>query len=448
MLPRHVALAFALWIAGNLLVPRNSMTMRLYESYGRQAREEPLRALYDGRYVEYPHLAVALMAAVGAAADALTPLWRAVLSDEPGSDAERAEIFGRTWCLLGYAAQALLFAALARWAGRLHPGEGERDRARRLLGFFLGSLLLSRYVFTRLDGLMAALLFASTALLLRGRWIASFALLAAAIDLKLVPIALVPLFVLGSLPRRRLAEAVTSRAQIRLLGDFSARAALVGALVLAFALPFHLQAGPRSLVFLRFHAYRGIQCESTFAGILYAARLFGAEVRPHGAFGSWDVASPLAPRLVALSTILLAAATAAVHLLAFAGLRRRAREGDAPGTVAESQGTTIVTGIALLLLLTPALSKVFSGQFALWALPFAALLPLRGRARLRFQALLVLSCGMAAYAFQLFANEAAGGGPAPRTAALLLVRGAILLGLVAWLAVEIARTRPRPEPAG
>jgi hypothetical protein len=417
MRPALVVPLFLLWVLWNATLPRNRMTMRLYDSYADTARDHSLRALYELEEVEYPPLSVALMIGVSHAADLLAPVWRPFHREEPGSRGESAEIFGRTWCLLGYGVQALVLLGLLRMLRRMFPEEGGSGQARRLLTWLVASIFLSKFLFPRLDATMAAIVLASLALLLRGSWVSSFLALAVAIDFKLVPAVLAPLWLFASLPKPLLAGR-TSRLVAPLLG----RAALLAGFVVLLALPFVVAGGPRSLRFLAFHAERGIQCESTYAGILLLLRLFGHPVVPRGGFGSWELHSPLAEALVPVSTVLLLLGLGLAHLLAVRALRRGADDG------------AIIAATVLLLMISAGLSKVFSSQYALWVVPLVPLLPTRGRARLRYNLLFLVACLLTTYLFQNFSREATRGDPAPVTTAMLLARSAIWLGLAGWLA--------------
>lgn len=422
MRPAHVVTLFVLWILWSLTEQRNRMTMRLYDNYADLAREHSLAVFYEIRDVEYPPLAIGLMIAVSHAADLLAPVWRPWIREAPGSRGESAEIFGRTWCLLGCAVEALVLLGLLRILPRMFPGEGGSGQARRLLAWLVASVFLSKFLFPRLDAILAAIVLASLALLLRGFWVSSFLALAVAIDFKLVPAVLAPLWLLASLPKPVLGGSLP-----RLVPPLLGRAALLAGFVVLLALPFLVAGGPRSLRFLAFHAERGIQCESVYAGILLLARLFGHAVVPRGGFGSWELHSPLAEALLPVSTLLLLLGTGLAHLLAFRALRRGAG------------GGAIVAATVLLLMVSAGLSKVFSSQYALWVVPLVPLLPTRGKARLRFNLLFVLACVLTTYMFQSFSREATRGDPAPVTTAMLLSRSVLWLGLAGWLASGLRR---------
>lgn len=405
-----VLLLFLLWIAFGLVEPKKNATMRLYADYARTARTASLRTLYDESWVEYPPLAVGLMIAADATADALAPVWRAVTPPQPDADTERIAFFGRTYGLFGLLIQIGVFAAVWRTL------RSEPDRGGRLLVMILAWTVLTNLTLQRLDAIMAALVLASLLLLVRGRWAAAFAVLAAGGAFKLVPLALAPVWVLASLPPERL------RLDRWFAGRFLGRGLLIAAFTAAWVAPFVVVGGPRALAFLTYHEQRGVQCESTYAAGLTVAQLFGYPVHPHEAFGSYDLDSAISPALVTASSGVLLIALAAVYGVAFVALRRPGRD-----------HLTVAAIAALGLMAFAGCGKVFSPQYVLWVVPLVALFPLRGR-RWVVPAAFLAACLLTRVAYPVFVAEGRDGGPVPLTATVLVARTVLWFGLMAWLA--------------
>src|SRR5262249_15830479 len=134
-------------------------------------------------------------------------------------------------------------------------------------------------------------------LLSRRHYAWSFAVLALAINFKLVPLVLAPVWVLGAFPIDR-ARAVFTPAALLALG---ARAALLAALVLGGFLPFYLPDGPRCLSFLTYHRARGLEIGSVLGSLPLALQPLGQPVAVAYSYGSINVRSAISPVLVALA---------------------------------------------------------------------------------------------------------------------------------------------------
>lgn len=131
----------------------------------------------------------------------------------------------------------------------------------------------------------------------------------------------------------------------------SAMCALVGASVfVSINLAVYQLAGPNYAATFRYHALRGVQIESTYAGIIMLLRPFGFAMRVDESFGSTNVASAATELVKHLSTVLLVVGTA--YLL---GLRRFAS--DARGAL------ILICALLLTFMLT---NRVFSPQYLIW----------------------------------------------------------------------------------
>src|SRR5206468_2207516 len=92
----------------------------------------------------------------------------------------------------------------------------------------------------------------------RAHWLVAFAVLAAAVNFKLVPVVLGPVWVIGALPAALGPDLLRRRA----LGPVGLRAAALAALVVAIFAPFYVTDGPDTLNFLTYHAGRGLEVGS------------------------------------------------------------------------------------------------------------------------------------------------------------------------------------------
>jgi hypothetical protein len=243
--------------------------------------------------------------------------------------------------------------------------------------------------------------------------------LALAILAKLYPVALLPI----------LAARYLAAAQWRALVRF----VLAGAAVLAVgAAPFIFAAPSAIFAQLDYHARRPLQIESVPAGIVLLTReLAGAPVEVVHAFSSVNVDSPLARAL--LATLPAAAGLALLTVLGLALLRFR-NEHDRSGAV--RTGTLLAYVLAVLLALI-ATSKVFSSQYVVWLLPFAALLP-------RPQALLAaIVCAMTLQIHPLNYEKLID--LEPRLILILNWRNLLVVSLLVWIvAAHLPFALPHP----
>ncbi len=180
--------------------------------------------------------------------------------------------------------------------------------------------------------------------------------IAAGVLAKLYPAALVP----------ALAVAWLVPLDLRALRRYGL--AIVGTLA-AVLLPFLAMAGPAALGFLSYQARRGLQIESVGGGlVLLDGLLRGQPVHIVAPFSAAEASGPLADAwLVALPVLTVVAFGG----LAWLGWRRIRAEGIELGRVQPATVVALTTASLLVLIAT---SKVFSIQYVVWIVPFAALL--------------------------------------------------------------------------
>ncbi|MEO7669602.1 MAG: glycosyltransferase 87 family protein [Polyangia bacterium] len=280
--------------------------------------------------VEYPPAAVTLFAAVAAV----------------GSSFARFRVAFSLLCL---AMDGVILAALLRGIG---GGGGEDDQA-RVRAAWLWSVVtacLFPVLYVRYDLVPAAMSVLGVHLLASRagesvddkRAAAGGALLGLAVGLKLYPLVLLPFLLLRLRGRgpRRIWMVVTAATCLVVVGTF--------------APVLHAGAGASALAFLRYQCERGLQVESSYAGLLLLAKpQFHLDLWPAFSHGAHDIAGPMATRAAALAGLLQPAALLAVTALA---LRRR---------------LPLPRGFAALLAAAILTANVFSPQYLLWLMPFA-----------------------------------------------------------------------------
>jgi hypothetical protein len=326
----------------------------------------------------------------------------------------------------------------------------------RVLVYVLATFALLPFLYDRLDLLQAALVVAAFALLiacrLPGHWVWSFAVLALAVHLKVAPVVLAPVWIVGSLP----ADAARPAASAKLLAALALRIALFLVFIGAGVAFFATTAGLRCLEFLSYHRSRGMEIESLPASLLLLLRPFGHDVDVYFSHCSLNVRSSLSPALAAGSVWALAG----LCLAATAGLWMHCRrltqrvgpvvanspdQAAAPGegsgqTLAQLCPGAFATYTLVFLMVFIATNKVFSPQYLLWLAPIVPLIPFHGKGRCVFQGTFVLVCFLSSALLVLLGAEVVEVGTEPyswtvhglttRFICLVLVRNLLFVGLL------------------
>jgi hypothetical protein len=417
----------------------------------------------EGGQIEYPPLAVQVL------------YWpQALFGQAPGSEAPSAAL--RTYAQAFRGEMALFdllgLGALIASIGLAFPGESGGASAERVFFCAVAGLALPHLLYDRLDMVVAALLVLALALLLsRAHYAWSFAVLASAINFKLVPLVLVPVFAVGALPVSSVATSDGSlgRRLGALLAPLTKRLALLAGMTLACFLPFLAWSGREGLAFVRFHAQRGLQIESVLASALVLLRPLGLSFQVGLEAWGYDLHSPAADRLAKASPLLAIVLlgvtsflllSAVLRLRADDGGERAARSGAVGERLAQARPGTFLLFAVAFLMIAMAASKVFSPQYLIWLVPLLPLLPLRRRRRHLVWFAFLVACGVSTVLFpylyfgDLVGEQVpAGGGPAvlhgptPLGAALVISRNVLFVGLAAALCAAAARSIPGEEVA-
>ena len=329
-----------------------ALGLSFYELHARNRQDADPSGSPTERLVEYPPLTILWMA---------MPTWfldpiakTGMVPDRQVEAAKQANRF------------AMLAVDLCGFALLLLTGAS----AVRLGVYAAGGLLLFPVLYERSDLLLGFLALAAVMLLLRRLpvW-APLGMLALAVNLKVTPLVLAPLFVLGTLP----AEAMSSASRI------ARRAAFLALLTAAIFAPFLARDGLVTLDFLRYHVARGLQIESVWSTMpVLLAALFripsGTPIR----FGAVELDSALAGVLRTLSTIATVALIPVLSVVLWKKIVGQpepsaTRIPDPPLPQAQAN-PSLFSRYALVFLLTAiAVAPVFSPQYLLWVLPLVAM---------------------------------------------------------------------------
>lgn len=229
----------------------------------------------------------------------------------------------------------------------------ELDTGVRLIVLTAGAALALAW---RFDLFPALLVMVALWLALEGRAGMAGVVVGLGVLAKLYPIVVVPAIAVAWLAGRDLDRTVR----------FGAGVAIT---VMVGMLPFVALAGSDALFFLEFQAERGLQIESLGGGLVVLLGLVTGQPPPiNHHFSAVQVAGPLAEAWLAVLPILTALGYGALGWL---GWQRVRADLALAGAVQPRTVVTLAAASVLVLLVT---SKVFSIQYVVWIVPFAALL--------------------------------------------------------------------------
>jgi hypothetical protein len=245
--------------------------------------------------------------------------------------------------LLALCATAVGAVALARALAL-----DQRRQALAGVAVAVSPLLMGDLVETRFDMALAAFLVWTVWAAVTDRFVLAWGLLAAAILLKLVPLALIPAFVIWQRHRAGTRAAVAGAA-----GGLAA--------VIAVMAPFVILSPSGTWNLAQYHLDRPLQLESTGASYLLGLHaLADIPITVKSSFGSQGIDGAGPSVISAISTVALAVIVIGVAWTLWVGLRRARPPGDARLMVAACAAT-----IAALLVC----GKVLSPQFLVWLVP-------------------------------------------------------------------------------
>jgi hypothetical protein len=335
-------------------------------------------------------------------------------------------------------------------------GRGARDPAFawRLLLYSAAGLLLMHVLYDRFDLVVGVLILGGLRLLVgRFHYVWSFALLAIAINFKLTPAVLIPIWILGSLPAADFAFTgwdISAIARITTRG--LQRLAVLLALTVAMFLPFYAVGGKDTVALFAYHGRRGLEIESVWAWLaMLAGRLFHIPTATVSSFGALNVDSritPLLTKIAPLVTVVLLLGGIVVLLLVLRARFSR-QAGDSTAAAAQAAPDLFSSFTVLFLLLSIVSSGVLSPQYFLWLVPLVPLLAPQGRFLNWFFAgflgVCLLTTLVFPFAWQTEFNHAASIQPlvylppGPLGLTLLTMRHLTLLSVTAVLAVLCGR---------
>jgi len=413
----------------------------LYRYYALQARATSLADLHRDLDIEYPPLATLFGVGVLSVSDHLPHGVEVLTALRPettlGVEHARYEVALGLVLFLADVGCMLLVHLIAR---RIYPDDAPATHLARLWLYIAATTALGLIMYDRQDLVVGFVALLALAAFARGWRFAAYAVLAAGVAYKLVPLLLVPFWVVA-FSVMRTAPATPSRFALSLLRE-SVTAGLFLALVPILMYAFC--GGERAFVFLSFHSARGLQLECSAAWPVLLAD--PSTVVGHG-FGSHTLYGELADRIARLTTPLTILAAVLSFFLAIPGFRRAAL---APGGSNHKELAAHLVACSLLVWIGFILcTKVGSPQYPLWIAPLLPLVPFRGR-EWRWVAVALAACLVTTLIFPcqyiqvrgwIIGDEARWTGPTPFGFVLLAAKSLLFAIAFVWLAALVWRAR-------
>ena len=344
--------------------------------------------------------------------------------------------------LVLFAVDLAILALVYFLARRLYPDESQRVRVARLGLYVAATTAGGLILFDRQDLAVGLFAVGALAAVLRGWSVAAYAILTVGAAYKLVPVLLLPVFVLAFAAMRSAPGATPRRFLLAMVKE-----SLVAGVVLAmYPLLSYWLWGERSFVFLTFHSARGLQLEAPATWLVF---LLDPNTDVVYAYWCFTLRGALADRIAAASTPLVALAAGLSVLIAGRGFWRMARSPNVP--VRNAVVTHLAAASLLMWLGFILFTKVGSPQYLLWPAALLPLVPLRGRDRW-FALAMLLAMGFTTLVFPCLYREVFGGGdennpatwtrPTPLGLVLLAGKSIALAVSFLWLAAIVWRNVP------
>ncbi len=354
---------------------------RLYKDYGDEARNTSLDELYRSRDIEYPQLSVAFGAVAGFVADRLPDStkyivrlrpnkWEALYENETQAERDVGDRYEAALTLILFAIDSWSLWLVYAIARRVYPNDDTVARVGRLFGYVLTTGLTGLILYDRQDLLIGWLALLALWALAAGHPRLGYTLLMVGTAYKLVPILLLPVWVMAAAAIKAGPNPSAARFLLRVIQE-----ALIAGLILAAwpAMTYAFGGGERGFHYLTWHSKRGLQLEAPAA---FPVLLVEPSWEIVSGYGSFNLRGELADRTAKVMSLLMPLSALIGAGIAARGFWRW--RFALPSADSGSRLNGIVVASSLLIWVAfIAFNKVGSPQYLIWVAPLVPLLPLR-----------------------------------------------------------------------
>ena len=308
-----------------------------------------------------------------------------------------------------------------------------------VIGF--AGLLMPHILYDRLDIILSVLIVLSLTMLLnRSMWLAFF-LFAVSVNYKIIPLFLLPIWVLGSFGGDDFLNKDTRKTIIDLFKIGALRCIIMCTMIFGIFAFFLFTEGIGVLDFLSNLFDPRVHIESSWGAFsLLVARLFHTAIQIIPGYGRYSVVTPATPVFSQLSfPVLVLALFALPAILAIRLLSWLSKmiEGK---TVFLGQQSIIEASLCTLLMVF-SFSKIFSPQYLLILIPFVALAPYSGKIHIVFSIVFAAVCLLSTIIFPYYYLTDIIKGPSWVGLVLIVSRMSFLLGLTGFSFVHMVSER-------
>tara|TARA_Y100000991_G_C21954731_1_gene341510 strand:+ start:166 stop:1626 length:1461 start_codon:yes stop_codon:yes gene_type:complete len=247
-----------------------------------------------------------------------------------------------------------------------------------ILYFISITLTLSVVSYDRLDLVLAFFIMASLASLLLLKSVFLFFLfLAFAINFKLSPVVLLPLWVFGSLPYSKVRRLLFEKQYHSIIFQSVVQGLYILFLCTLVTFPFYIKYGLDGFRFFAYHSERPVQIESFYSSLLSMLAVFGYPTSSGMSFGSVNIYSNLSQAFVDFTPIVMILVSFfTTFLIPYCAYKNKfffQKLDNKSKSIAEVFPSQFIS-LAVITIMGSIISfKVFSPQYILW---FIALTPL------------------------------------------------------------------------